>query len=307
MLTSDKIYVAGHTGLVGSAVIRKLQQEGYVNIITAAHKELDLTNQQEVHIFFGVHKPDYVFLCAGTVGGIMANNTRRAEFIYDNIMMQTNIIDAAYRYGVKKLLVIGSSCIYPRNCPQPIKEEYLLTGELEPTNEPYAVAKIAAIKMCQAYRDQYSCNFISAMPTNLYGPNDHYNITDSHVIPALITKFHSAKLNYDSFVRLWGDGTALREFMHVDDCADALLFLMNNYDGAEHINVGTGKEITIKQLACLIKSIVSYPVSIEWDDYKPSGTPRKLLDVSKINAMGWEAKIELRDGIEQAYKNYIKC
>ena len=307
MNKTDKIYVAGHTGLVGSAVLRKLEQEGYDNDITATSGELDLRNQQAVNIFFEQHTPDYVFLCAGTVGGILANDTRRAEFIYDNIMMQSNIIHAAYKYGVKKLLAIGSSCIYPRNAPQPIKEDYLLTGELEPTNEPYAVAKIAAIKMCEAYRDQYGCNFITAMPTNLYGPNDHYNINGSHVIPALITKFQTAKLNYESFVKLWGDGTARREFMHVDDCADALIFLINNYDGKEHINIGTGEDITIKELACLIKTVVGYPVSIEWDLSMPSGTPRKLLDVSKINDLGWKAKIGLREGIEQAYKNYIQC
>jgi GDP-L-fucose synthase len=306
MQKDDKIYIAGHTGLVGSALFKKLKQEGYKYIITAAHKHLDLRSKGEVEQFIGSAKPDYIIICAGTVGGIMANNTRRAEFIYDNIMMQTNIIHYAYEYGVKKLMAIGSSCIYPKNCPQPIKEEYLLTGELEATNEPYAIAKIAAIKMCEAYRAQYGCNFITAMPTNLYGEKDNYENGVSHVLAALIRKFHDAKINFSEFVLVWGTGQPYREFMHVDDLAEAILFLMNNYDEAGTVNIGTGEDITIQDLALMVKEIVGYSGQIYNDVTKPDGTSRKLLDVSKINNLGWKAKIGLREGIEKVYKDYIK-
>lgn len=307
MKKTDKIYVAGHTGLVGSAVFRKLQQDGYENILTATHSELNLYNQQEVVDFFAFHHPDYVFLCAGKVGGIMANDTLRADFIYQNIMMQANVIDAAHLVGVKKLLTVGSSCIYPRNCPQPIKEEYLLTGELEPTNEPYAVAKIAGIKMAESYRRQYGCNFITAIPTNSYGEHDNYHPTNSHVLPALIQNFHNAKINMLPFVVIWGSGTVRREFIHSDDMADALYFLMQNYDGEQPVNVGTGEDISIQDLAYLVKDVVGYTGDIYNDCSKPDGMKRKLLDVSKINGLGWRAKIGLRDGVEKVYKDYIKC
>lgn len=305
MNKSSIIYVAGHRGLVGSAVMRKLTAEGHTNIITATHKDIDLRDQHEVNKLFSGHSIEYCFLCAGTVGGIMANNTRRAEFIYDNIMMQTNIIHAAYLNQVTKLLAIGSSCIYPANCPQPIKEEYLLTGPLEPTNEPYAIAKIACIKTCESYRRQYGCNFITAMPTNSYGAHDNYDQVSSHVLPALIGRFHEAKVTGKDHVIVWGNGSAQREFIHSDDMADALYFLMQNYDGEGTINVGTGQEVTIQELAYLVKGIVGYEGTILNDCSKPDGMKRKLLDVSKINGLGWKARIGLREGIEMVYKNYI--
>ncbi len=307
MNKADKIYIAGHTGLVGSAVLRKLLQEGYENIITATHKQLDLRDQAKVNEFFAIHRFGYVFLCAGKVGGIMANDTQRGEFIYDNILIQANVIHAAYLTNVAKLITVGSSCIYPRNCPQPIKEEYLLSGELEPTNEPYAVAKIAGIKMAESYRRQYGCNFISAIPTNSYGDHDNYNPTTSHVLPAMIKNFHDAKINMLPHAVIWGSGTVSREFIHSDDMADALYFLMQKYDGEQPVNVGTGEDITIQELAMMIKRVVGYTGEIYNDCSKPDGIKRKLLDVSKINSLGWKAKIGLREGIEQVYKNYIKC
>jgi GDP-L-fucose synthase len=306
MNKTSKIYVAGHSGLVGSAVLKKLQEEGYKYIITALHKHLDLRNKGEVEQFIGSAKPDYVIICAGTVGGIVANNTRRAEFIYDNTMIQTNIIHSSYEYGVKKLLAIGSSCIYPRNAPQPIKEEYLLTGELEPTNEPYAVAKISAIKMCESYRRQYGCNFITAIPCNSYGEHDNYDTVNSHVLPALIKNFHDAKINMKPHVIIWGSGTPYREFIHSDDMADAIFFLMQNYDGEKPVNVGVGKDLTIQELAMMVKDVVGYTGEVYNDLSKPDGMKRKLLDVTSINSLGWTAKIGLREGIERVYKNYIK-
>ena len=304
MNKDSKIYVAGHRGLVGSAIMRKLQQEGYTNIITKTHKELDLTNQAQTQEFFKKEKPEYVFLAAAKVGGIHANNTYPADFAYINIMIESNVIKASYDYGVKKLLFLGSSCIYPKLCPQPIKEEYLLTGPLEKTNEAYAIAKIAGLKMCQYFNRQYGTNYISVMPTNLYGPNDNFDLETSHVLPALIRKFHEAKINNKPYVEVWGTGTPRREFLHVDDLADAVIYLMNNYDENEPLNIGTGKDITIKELAELIKEIVGYEGEIKFDTTKPDGTPRKLLDVSRLHATGWKHKIELREGIKQTYEWY---
>ncbi len=301
MNKSDKIYIAGHRGMVGSAIVRKLSEEGYQNLILRDSKDTDLRNQNDVHALFEKEKPDVVFMAAAKVGGILANNTYRAEFLYENLMIEANVIHAAYLFGVKKLLFLGSSCIYPRLAPQPIKEEYLLTGVLEPTNEPYAIAKIAGIKLCDAYRAQYGCNFISAMPTNLYGPNDNYDLAGSHVLPALIRKFHEAKKNQNQEVTLWGSGSPLREFMHVDDLADACLFLMNKYDDPGLVNVGTGIEITINTLALLIKKIVGYDGEINYDKSKPDGTPRKLMDITKISVMGWRASISLEEGIRKVY------
>ncbi|ADL07287.1 GDP-L-fucose synthase [Thermosediminibacter oceani] len=301
-----KVYVAGHKGLVGSAILRKLQAEGYSNIVTRTHQELDLTNQQEVYRFFETERPEYVFLAAAKVGGILANSTYPAVFIRENLLIQTNIIDAAYRYGVKKLLFLGSSCIYPKFAPQPIKEEHLLTGALEPTNEPYAIAKIVGIKMCQAYNKQYGTNFISVMPTNLYGPGDNFDLETSHVLPALIRKFHEAKVAGAPHVVVWGSGTPRREFLHVDDLADACLFLMNNYDSSEIINIGVGKDLTIAELANLIKEIVGYKGEIVFDTSKPDGTPRKLLDVSKLFNLGWRPRIRLEDGIRSTYEWYMQ-
>lgn len=300
---TDKIYVAGHTGLLGSAVVRQLKDRGYTNIITITHDDLDLTIQEQVNGWFFLNRPDYVFICAGKVGGIMANNTERGDFIYKNTMIQFNIINAAYLYDTIKLLAVGSSCIYPAHSEQPIKEEYLLTGTLEPTNEPYAVSKIAALKMCEAYRHQFGCNFISAMPTNLYGPGDHYGV-NAHVLPSLIKRFHDAKINNDPSVTIWGTGTVRREFLHVDDCAAALVFLMNNYDQPGHVNIGTGEDITVQELAEMIKDIVWYKGEILNDTSKPDGMKRKVLDVSKINAMGWQATTNLRDGITDTYMRY---
>lgn len=301
----SKIYIAGHRGMVGSSIHRNLQQKGFTNFVLRTSKELDLRSQQAVQDFFAAAKPDYVFLTAAKVGGIVANNTYRAEFLYDNLMIQSNIIDAAYRNGVKKLLFLGSSCIYPKMAPQPLKEDYLLTGLLEPTNEPYAIAKIAGIKMCDAYRAQYGCNFISAMPTNLYGPNDNYDLQNSHVLPAMIRKFHEAKVNGVDTVTLWGSGSPMREFLHTDDLAEACVYLMENYNESGLVNIGVGEDITIKDLAHLIKDIVGFTGTIVWDSSRPDGTPRKLMDVSKINSFGWKATIGLREGISAVYAEYV--
>jgi GDP-L-fucose synthase len=302
---SSKIYVAGHRGMVGSAIVRKLNDEGFLNIIVRTSNELDLRNQKAVNDFFEKVKPDYVFLAAAKVGGIYANNTYRAEFLYDNLMIQSNVIHASYKNGVKKLLFLGSSCIYPKLAPQPLKEEYLLTGTLESTNEPYAIAKIAGIKMCDAYRSQYGCNFISVMPTNLYGPNDNYDLNNSHVLPALLRKFHEARIKREPYVTVWGSGNPMREFLHVDDLADACFYLMMNYNEPGLINIGTGKDISIKELALLIKEIVGYKGDIKFDTSKPDGTPRKLMDVSKLHTFGWKHKIELRQGIQMVYEEVI--
>jgi GDP-L-fucose synthase len=301
MNKSAKIYVAGHRGMVGSAIVRKLRSEGYDNILSRSSAELDLRNQQAVSDFFAKEKPDYVFLAAAKVGGINANNTYRAEFLYDNLMIEANIIHQSHLNGVKKLLFLGSSCIYPKMAPQPLKEEYLLTDSLEYTNEPYAIAKIAGIKLCENYRKQYGSNFISAMPTNLYGPNDNYDLQNSHVLPALLRKFHEAKVEGKAEVEIWGSGTPKREFLHVDDLAEACLHLMNDYDGEEWFNIGTGEDISIKDLALLIKDIVGFKGDLRFNTSKPDGTPRKLMDVSKINATGWKHRIGLREGIESVY------
>ncbi|WP_108210848.1 GDP-L-fucose synthase family protein [Pontibacter mucosus] len=300
MNRTDKVFVAGHKGMVGSAIMRKLESMGYHNIVVRSSKELDLRNQQQVNNFFAEEKPDYVFLAAAKVGGIIANSTYQAEFIYDNLMIQNNVIHAAYLSNVKKLLFMGSSCIYPKFCPQPMKENYLLTGTIEPTNEPYAIAKIAGIKLCNYYRAQYGCNFISVMPTNIYGPNDNYDLQNSHVLPALIRKFIIARNRKDSSVLLWGSGTPRREFLHADDLADALLFLMETYNEGGFINIGTGKDISILELARLVQKVVEFEGDIITDTTKPDGTPRKLMDVSRLLAMGWEAKISLEEGINKA-------
>ena len=302
---NSKIYVAGHRGLVGSAIVRRLRAEGYMNIVTRTRQELDLCNQAAVYRFFEEEQPEYVFLAAARVGGILANSTYPADFIRDNLLIQTNVIDAAYRYGVKKLLFLGSSCIYPKHAPQPMKEEYLLTGLLEPTNEPYAVAKIAGIKMAQAYRRQYGFNAISLMPTNLYGPGDNFDLETSHVIPALLRKFHEAKVQGKPHVVVWGTGNPRREFLYVDDLADAAVFLMQHYDSEEIINVGVGEDISIRELAELIREVVGYQGEIVFDTSKPDGTPRKLLDVSRLHALGWRARIPLRQGLEQTYQWYL--
>jgi GDP-L-fucose synthase len=301
MEISSKIYIAGHSGMVGSAIYRKLTSLGYTNIIGRSSSELDLRFQDQVISFFEREQPEYVFLAAAKVGGILANNQYRAEFLYDNLMMEANIIHASFLHGVKKLLFLGSSCIYPKDAPQPLKEEYLLTGLLEPTNEPYAIAKIAGIKLCEAYRSQYGCHFISAMPTNLYGPNDNYDLQGSHVLPALIRKFHEAKKAGAKEVFMWGSGTPLREFMHVDDLADASVFLMNKYDEQSFINVGSGEEISILHLAQLIKGIVGFEGAIIHDTSKPDGTPRKLMDNSRLTALGWKSTIPLEQGIRGLY------
>lgn len=303
METNAKIFIAGHRGMVGSAIQRKLLQEGFQNLIVRNSRELDLRNSIEVEAFFRTEQPEYVFLAAAKVGGIMANNTYRADFLYENLMIQNNVIHCAWKYGVKKLLFLGSSCIYPKLAPQPLKEEYLLTGLLEPTNEPYAIAKIAGIKMCDAYRAQYGCNFISAMPTNLYGPNDNYDLEKSHVLPALIRKFHEAKRQQLPEVVLWGSGTPLREFLHVDDLADACFYLMQTYNQAGLVNIGVGHDLSIKDLALLVRDIVGYQGNIVHDLSKPDGTPRKLMDVAKLKAAGWQAKIGLEEGIRSVYTN----
>jgi len=303
MEKTSKIYIAGHRGMVGSALVRKLEHEGYSNIVTRTSTELDLRNQQAVADFFAQEKPDYVFLAAAKVGGIVANNTYRAEFIYDNLMMESNIIHHSYVNGVKKLLFLGSSCIYPKLAPQPLKEEYLLSGFLEHTNQPYAVAKIAGIELCDSYRAQYGCNFISAMPTNLYGPNDNYDLEKSHVLPAMLRKFITAKRNNLPEVELWGTGSPRREFLHVDDLATACLHLMAHYNEQGLVNIGTGEDVTIKELAELIQSITGYDGAIRWNTDKPDGTPRKLMDVSKINRFGWKAGIDLPTGIRMVYES----
>jgi len=300
-----KIYIAGHRGMVGSAIRRKLEKEGYTNIVTRVSTELDLRNQNAVAAFFEDEKPDYVFLAAAKVGGIVANNTYRAEFLYDNLQIQNNIIHSSYLNGVKKLMFLGSSCIYPKMAPQPLKEEYLLTGLLEPTNEPYAIAKIAGIKMCDAYRAQYGCNYISVMPTNLYGLNDNYHPENSHVLPALIRRFHEAKLQSLPDVTIWGTGSPKREFLFADDLAEACFYLMQNYDEEGLVNIGTGEDISIKDLAFLIKDIIGYEGEIKFDTSRPDGTPRKLMDVSKLHSKGWKHKIELADGIKLAYKDFL--
>lgn len=302
MEKNSKIYIAGHRGMVGSAITRKLQSEGFRNLLFRTSSELDLRNQAGVQKFFEQEKPEYVFLAAAKVGGIVANDTYRADFLYENLMIQNNVIHESYKNGVKKLMFLGSSCIYPKMAPQPLKETYLLTGVLEPTNEPYAIAKIAGIKLCDAYRAQYGCNFISVMPTNLYGPNDNYDLKNSHVLPAMIRKFHEAKMNNSPTIELWGTGTPLREFLHADDLADACFFLMQNYNEPGLVNIGVGKDLPIKELAELVKSIVKYNGKLVWDHSKPDGTPRKLMDVTKLNSLGWQAKISLKDGIEKVYR-----
>ena len=297
----EKIYVSGHRGMVGSAIVRKLKEQGFNNIIFRSSAELDLRNQQAVNSFFESEKPDHVFLAAAKAGGIMANDTYRANFIYDNLMIESNIIHASYLNKVKKLLFLGSSCIYPKLAPQPMKEDALLTGLLEKTNEPYAIAKIAGIKLCEAYRDQYSCNFISAMPTNLYGQGDNYHLQNSHVIPALLRKFHEAKQENKPFVEIWGSGSPLREFMYVDDLADACVFLMQNYNEHLFINVGTGEEVSIKELALLIREVTGFAGELKFDTTKPDGTPRKLMDSSRLHALGWKSRVSLKEGLKMAY------
>lgn len=304
MEKDNKIYAAGHNGLVGSAIVRNLKSKGYTNIIGRTHSELDLTNQEAVRKFFNEEKPEYVFLAAAHVGGINANNTCPADFIYENLQIECNVIKACHDFKVKKLMFLGSSCIYPKMCPQPIKEEYLLSGYLEPTNEGYALAKISGLKMCQFFKRQCGDNFISVMPTNLYGPHDNYNLQTSHVVPALIRKFHEAKINNRSYVEIWGTGKPLREFLHVDDMADACVYLMETYDGEEHVNIGTGKELTIGELAEMIKEVVGFKGELKFNSEKPDGTPRKLLDVSKLTGLGWKYKIELRDGLKESYEWY---
>jgi len=305
MNTESKIYVAGHRGMVGSAIIRKLNAEGFNNIVVRTSSELDLRNQQAVNIFFEAEKPDIVVLAAAKVGGIHANNVYRAEFLYDNLMIEANIIHAAYKSKVEKLLFLGSSCIYPKMADQPLKEEYLLTGELEPTNEPYAIAKIAGIKLCESYRDQYGCNFISAMPTNLYGPNDNYDLNTSHVLPALLRKFHTAKQDGNSTVEIWGTGSPKREFLHVEDLASACFFLLQNYNEKELVNIGCGEDISIKDLALTIKKVVGFEGELTFDTSKPDGTPRKLLSMDKLYGLGWKHQIELEAGIKRVYKNVL--
>ncbi|MCM8769110.1 MAG: GDP-L-fucose synthase [Candidatus Omnitrophica bacterium] len=306
MTRRARIFVAGHTGLVGSHLFRKLKEKGYTNLVYRTRKQLDLRDQEKVYDFFKRERPEYVFVAAARVGGILANRDHPAEFIYDNLAIQTNVIHTSYLLGVKKLLFLGSSCIYPRNCPQPMKEEYLLSGYLEKTNEPYAVAKISGIIMCQAYNQQYGTNFICAMPTNLYGPGDHFDPKSSHVIPGLISKFHEAKTLGRKFVEVWGTGKPMREFLFVEDLAEALIFLMENYNSSEIINVGTGEEISIKELAEMIKGVVGYQGQIKFDISKPDGTPRKLLDVSRISSLGWRARVGLKDGLAITYAWYLR-
>jgi GDP-L-fucose synthase len=306
MNKQDKIYVAGHRGMVGSAIVRKLQAEGHTNIVVRTSKELDLKEQQAVRGFFAQEKPAYVYLAAAKVGGIHANNVYRAQFLYENLMIESNIIHAAHENGVKKLLFLGSSCIYPKMAPQPLKEESLLTGPLEQTNEPYAIAKIAGIKLAESYRRQYGCNYISAMPTNLYGPNDNYDLNNSHVLPALIRKFHTAKVTGAPSVEVWGTGSPMREFLHVDDLADACYFLMGHYDEELFLNIGTGEDLTIKALAEMIKDIVGYTGELRWNTEKPDGTPRKLMDVSRLHSLGWKHRIGLREGITAVYAEFAK-
>jgi len=306
MKLDSRIFVAGHNGMVGSAIVRKLEELGYTNIITMSRNKLNLLDQSEVDNFFRKIGPEYVFLAAAKVGGIKANRDMKADFIYENIMIQTNVIKSSYSYDVKKLIFLGSSCIYPKMCQQPIKEEYLMTGQLESTNDAYAIAKIAGIKMCQSYNEQYGTNFISVMPTNLYGPNDNYDLNNSHVLPAMIRKFHEAKLEGKESVEIWGTGTPKREFLYVDDLADACVFLMNNYSGNEIVNIGTGQDVTIAELAVGISKVVGYEGDIHYNTNMPDGTPRKLLDVSKLEEIGWKYSTSLKEGIEKTYKNYVK-
>ena len=303
---TTRIYIAGHTGLVGSAILRRLQEASFASILTATRDQLDLRDQAAVNYWFKANRPEVVFLVAGTVGGILANSTRPAEFIYDNMMIHATVVHASHLFDVTKLLYLGSSCIYPRGCPQPMREEHLLSGYLEPTNEPYAVAKIAGIKLCQAYRRQYGCNFISAMPTNLYGPNDNFDLQSSHVLPAMIRKFHDAKIEGRSDVTLWGTGSPRREFLHVDDLADASLYLMRPFEDEIHINVGTGVDLTIRELAELIRDVVHPEADLRWDTTKPDGTPQKLLDVSRLTALGWTAPTPLRKGVEDVYRWFLE-
>lgn len=306
MEKDSKIYIAGHRGMVGSAIHRKLQEKGFTNFVLKTSKELDLRNQQAVSDFFKTEKPDYVFLVAAKVGGIIANNTYRADFLYENLAIQNNIIHSSYENSVQKLMFLGSSCIYPKLATQPLKEEYLLSGFLEETNEPYAIAKIAGIKMCEAYRSQYGCDFISVMPTNLYGPNDNYDLQKSHVLPAMIRKFHEAKASGSESVTLWGTGSPMREFLHADDLAEACVYLMDNYSEAEFINVGTGTDVTIKELAETVKKTVGFEGELIWDTTKPDGTPRKLMDVSRLHAQGWKHTIDLEQGIALAYQDFLE-
>ena len=306
MKKDSKIYIAGHRGMVGSAIHRKLQGKGFHNFVLRTSKELDLRNQQAVSDFFQTEKPDYVFLAAAKVGGIIANNTYRADFLFENLAIQNNVIHSAYETDVKKLMFLGSSCIYPKLAPQPLKEEYLLSGFLEETNEPYAIAKIAGIKLCEAYRSQYGCDFISVMPTNLYGPNDNYDLQNSHVLPAMIRKFHEAKVSNNESVTLWGTGSPMREFLHADDLAEACTYLMENYSEPQLINVGTGTDVTIKELAETVCKIVGFEGELIWDTTKPDGTPRKLMDVSKLHAQGWKHKMELKEGIALAYQDFLE-
>lgn len=307
MEKNSRIYVAGHRGLVGSAIVRNLEANGFINIITRTHAELDLTNQADVRSFFEEERPEYVFLAAAKVGGIHANNTYPADFIYDNLMIQNNVIKAAHDFKVTKLLFLGSTCIYPKMAPQPIKEEYLLTGALEETNEAYAVAKIAGLEMCKFFNRQYGDNFISCMPTNLYGPNDNFDLKNSHVLPALIRKFHEAKVNGSEVVEVWGTGTPLREFIYVDDMADACVFLMENYDGEQHVNIGTGEEVSIRQLAETVKEVVGFKGELVFNTDMPDGTPRKLTNVDKLHGLGFRHKVSLNDGIRMAYDWYLGC
>lgn len=306
MNSNSKIYIAGHRGMVGSAILRNLEKKGFTNFVLKSSAELDLRNQQQVDAFFKAEKPEYVFLAAAKVGGIHANNTYRADFLYENLMIQNNVIHAAFENKVNKLLFLGSSCIYPKLAPQPLKEEYLLSGFLEDTNEPYAIAKIAGIKLCESYRRQYGCDFISVMPTNLYGPNDNYNLNNSHVLPALIRKFHEAKENKLPFVEMWGTGSPMREFLHSDDMADACVYLMLNYSGDKHVNIGTGTDLSIKDLALLIQKTVGYSGEIKHDLSKPDGTPRKLMDVSFLHGLGWTHRINLEEGIKMVYDDFKK-
>lgn len=306
MKKDSRIYVAGHRGLVGSAILRKLEEQGYTNLVYKTSKELDLRDPRQVEEFFKAERIEYVFLAAAKVGGIVANNQYPADFIRDNLMIQTNVIDSAYRSGVEKLLFLGSTCIYPKLAPQPLKEEYLLTGELEPTNEPYALAKIAGIKMCESYNRQYGTKYISAMPTNLYGENDNFDLHTSHVLPALIRKFHEAKENDAEFVEVWGTGTPLREFLYSDDLADACVYLMNNYEGNEIVNIGVGEDLSIKELAEKVKATVGFTGELRFDTSKPDGTPRKLVDVTKINALGWKATTSLDEGLKKAYDWFLQ-
>ena len=306
MKENSKIYIAGHTGLVGSAITRFLKKENYSNLLLRKHKELELTDQTKVYNFFDEQNPEYVFLAAAKVGGILSNNTYPAQFIYSNLVIQNNIIHACYKYNIKKLFFLGSSCIYPKFAPQPMSEDFLLTGKLEPTNQPYAIAKIAGIIMCQSYNREYNTNFISVMPTNLYGPNDNYDLYNSHVLPALIRKIHEAKINNSEFVEIWGTGSAKREFLYVDELAEACVFLMNNYNESDIVNIGTGKEVSISELAEIIREVIGYKGNYHYDTSKPDGMPRKLLNVNKINKLGWKSKIDLKTGIQLTYEDFLK-